>query len=107
MRRHLDLMVEVFGEQRGCRMFRKVGPWYAKRFGPSKLFNQRVVRLSSRAEFQEILRDYLRWRQQFLDGDGELKPQYRPSPLRASFLQPAGGAPRDGIPAPKGPNELW
>src|SRR6187399_2918632 len=32
--RHLDLMVEVFGEAHGCRMFRKVAPWYAKRFGP-------------------------------------------------------------------------
>ena len=29
MRRHLDLMIEVFGEDHGCRMFRKVAPWYA------------------------------------------------------------------------------
>src|ERR1700677_492991 len=29
MRRHLDLMIEVFGEDLGCRMFRKVAPWYA------------------------------------------------------------------------------
>src|SRR6187401_690170 len=36
--RHLDLMVEVFGEAHGCRMFRKVAPWYAKRFGPSHEF---------------------------------------------------------------------
>src|SRR5262249_34466942 len=28
MRRHLDLMIEVFGEELGCRMFRKVAPWY-------------------------------------------------------------------------------
>src|SRR5437762_2162665 len=33
--RHLDLMIEVFGEAHGCRMFRKVAPWYAKRFGPA------------------------------------------------------------------------
>ncbi|HEY4953064.1 MAG TPA: tRNA dihydrouridine synthase DusB, partial [Verrucomicrobiae bacterium] len=32
MCRHLDLMVEVFGEELGCRMFRKIAPWYAKRF---------------------------------------------------------------------------
>src|SRR5687768_14628772 len=35
MCRHLDLMIEVFGEEHGCRMFRKVAPWYSKRFGPA------------------------------------------------------------------------
>src|ERR1019366_4081792 len=28
MRRHLDLMIEVFGEELGCRMFGKLAPWY-------------------------------------------------------------------------------
>src|ERR1019366_5123293 len=28
MHRHLDLMIEVFGKELGCRMFRKVAPWY-------------------------------------------------------------------------------
>ena len=46
MRRHLDLMIEVFGEELGCRMFRKVAPWYAKRFGPCHEFNKKVVRIS-------------------------------------------------------------
>src|SRR5436190_8098566 len=59
MCRHLDLMMEVFGEEHGCRMFRKVAPWYAKRFGPASVFNKRVVILSSRAEVHEILRDYI------------------------------------------------
>src|ERR1700761_5339888 len=44
MSRHLDLMVEVFGEEHGCRMFRKIGPWYAKRFGPANIFNHRIVK---------------------------------------------------------------
>ncbi len=65
MCRHLDLMIEVFGEAHGCRMFRKVAPWYAKRFGPANEFNKRVVLVSSRAEFYEILEHYRRWRQQF------------------------------------------
>ena len=68
MCRHLDLMIEVFGEAHGCRMFRKVAPWYAKRFGPANEFNKRVVHVSSRAEFYEMLEYYRRWRQQFLDG---------------------------------------
>src|SRR5258706_543898 len=63
MCRHLDLMIEVFGEEHGCRMFRKVAPWYAKRFGPANEFNKRVVLVSSRAGFYEILADYRRWRE--------------------------------------------
>ena len=58
MSRHLDLMIEVFGEELGCRMFRKVAPWYARRFGPCHEFNRRVVLLSCRAQFDEILDDY-------------------------------------------------
>src|SRR3954468_9802937 len=58
MCRHLDLMIEVFGEPHGCRLFRKVAPWYSKRFGPANEFNKRVVQLKSRSEFQGILQDY-------------------------------------------------
>ena len=99
--RHLDLMVEVFGETHGCRMFRKVAPWYSKRFGPANEFNKRVVQLTSKAEFHEILADYTRWREQFLDETGELRPTYRPAPLVASFMH------RESIPDPKGPVEVW
>jgi nifR3 family TIM-barrel protein len=107
MCRHLDLMVEVFGEEHGCRLFRKVAPWYAKRFGPTNMFNKRVVTISSKAEFQKILSDYLDWRGQFLDELGELKPQYQPPPLVASFMaEPAVGL-REQIPVPKGPVEVW
>jgi tRNA-dihydrouridine synthase len=108
MCRHLDLMVEVFGEEHGCRMFRKVAPWYSKRFGPANDFNKRVVRVTSRAEFHEILDNYLRWRRQFLDESGELKPQYRPPPLVASFMSPEpAAAQRANIPVPKGPVDVW
>lgn len=107
MCRHLDLMVEVFGETHGCRMFRKVAPWYSKRFGPVHEFNKRVVQLASRAHFHEILADYVRWRAQFLDERGELRPQYRPAPLASSFMQEPGVAARSAIPVPKGPVEVW
>jgi nifR3 family TIM-barrel protein len=107
MCRHLDLMIEVFGEPHGCRMFRKVAPWYAKRFGPVSEFNKRVVRLCNRAEFHEILEHYRRWRSQFLDENGELKPQYRPPPLTASFLADPQATQRTAIPVPKGPVEVW
>ena len=107
MCRHLDLMVEVFGEAKGCIMFRKVAPWYAKRFGPVSEFNKRVVRMSTRAEFHAILDDYLRWRQQFLDDDGELKPRYQPPPMVPSFMQEPGAPQREAIPVPKGPVDVW
>lgn len=108
MCRHLDLMVEVFGEQLGCRMFRKVAPWYSKRFGPANEFNKKVVLVASRAQFHEILDNYIKWRMQFLDENGHLKPNYRPAPMMASFMQPEPAvALREKIPVPKGPVEIW
>lgn len=107
MCRHLDLMVEVFGEAHGCRMFRKVAPWYSKRFGPAHEFNKRIVQVSSKAEFHSILETYVDWRRQFLDDQGGLRPQYRPVPLVASFLQASDVANRSSIPVPKGPVEVW
>jgi nifR3 family TIM-barrel protein len=107
MCRHLDLMIGVFGELHACRMFRKVAPWYSKRFGPAKEFNHHVVRVSSRAEFLEVLDHYRRWRQQFLDENGELKPRFRPQPMTASFMQEPGAMHAGHIPVPRGPVEAW
>jgi len=107
MRRHLDLMVEVFGEELGCRMFRKVAPWYAKRFGPCHEFNKQVVQLASRAHFEEILDHYLRWRRQFLDENGELLVRFQPAPMIASFMRDPASTLREHIPVPKGPVEVW
>ncbi len=109
MARHLDRMIEVFGETHGCRMFRKVAPWYSRRFGPAVYFNKRVVMLSSRAEFDGILKDYLDWRRHFLGPDGNLKPGYQPPPMVASFMREPGDAPpaTAAIRVPKGPVEVW
>ena len=107
MRRHLDLMIEVFGEELGCRMFRKVAPWYAKRFGPCHEFNKRVVQISTRAEFHDILEKYLRWRRQFLDEDGELLPRFQQPPMVASFMREPASTQREQIPVPRGPVEVW
>ncbi len=108
MCRHLDLMVEIFGEELGCRMFRKVAPWYSKRFGPANEFNKRVVLVSTKAQFHEILQSYIHWRRQFLDERGELLPRFQQSPMVASFMQdePAA-AQRRNIPVPKGPVDVW
>jgi tRNA-dihydrouridine synthase B len=117
MRRHLDLMIEVFGEELGCRMFRKVAPWYARRFGPCHEFNKHIVRVSSQAQFDEILENYIHWRKQFLDENGELQIRFQPAPLVASFMRESVSAElrrdrpdlvtRPHIPVPKGPVEVW
>jgi len=107
MCRHLDLMVEIFGEELGCRMFRKVAPWHAKRFGPCHEFNRHVVRVSTRAQFHEMLATYVRWREQFLDDRGELLPRFQPPPMVASFMQEPAVAQRQHLPVPKGPVEAW
>ena len=107
MCRHLDLMIEVFGEELGCRMFRKVAPWYAKRFGPSHVFNKRVVQVATRADFYALLEDYAKWRQQFLDERGELLPRFQLPPMVASFMQEPAVAQRQNIPVPRGPVEVW
>jgi len=107
MCRHLDLMVEVFGEELGCRMFRKVAPWYAKRFGPCHEFNKQVVQVHTKAQFHEILESYIRWRQQFLDERGELLPRFQQAPLVASFMREPDSVTRSHIPVPKGPVEVW
>jgi hypothetical protein len=64
--------------------------------------------LSSRDEFHEILHDYIAWRAQFLDAQGELQPRYRLGPMIASFMQEQPvAATRESIPVPKGPVGVW
>ncbi len=110
LRRHLELMIEVFGEDHGCRLFRKPASWYAKRFGPAKEFKKGITQFSSRAEFEALLAAYEKWRAPFLDEHGELRPKYRPDPMVASFMrdedEPAVMR-RESIPVPKGPVDVW
>ena len=108
--RHLDLMIEFFGEELGCRMFRKVAPWYAKRFGPVNEFKKRIVMISRRAEFDAALADYLVWRKQFCDATGELLPRFALAPMVSSFMRDPNDPAvlsREAIPVPKGPVETW
>ena len=111
MKGHLDKMIEVFGESLGCKMFRKIAPWYSKRFGPAKLFNKKAVLISSKSEFEELLSEYFEWREQFLNDAGELLPQYQLSPMRPTFMDEQDDLPavakRTSIPVPKGPVETW
>jgi len=83
------------------RMFRKVGALVFQGFGPANDSNKKIVRLATRAEFDGILDDYRRWRLQFLDDSGQLKPGSS-SPADAGFVH-AGPrrTQREQIPVPK------
>ena len=107
MCRHLDLMIEVFGEETGCRMFRKVAAWYAKRLGPVIEFRRRLALLRTRDGFYAALAAYQTWRTQFCDDRGELLPKYRQQKLVASFMRPEADPPPDAVRVPKGPVEVW
>ena len=107
MCRHLDLMIEVFGEETGCRMFRKVAAWYAKRLGPVIEFRRRLALLRTRDGFYAALAAYQTWRTQFCDDRGELLPKYRQQKLVASFMRPETDPPPDAVRVPKGPVEVW
>jgi len=110
MRRHLELMIGFYGEDFGCRLFRKPAAWYAKRFGPAKEFKKGITQFGTRAEFEALLTAYEQWRQPFLDEHGELQARYRPGAMVASFmLDPDDPAVlrRESIPVPKGPVDTW
>jgi nifR3 family TIM-barrel protein len=110
LRRHFDRYVEFYGEEHGARLFRKVAPWYAKRFGPSKPFKQRIITIKSRADFEAAVADYVAWRAQFCEASGVLQDRYQPAPLVASFMRPDSdhvAGERDAIPVPKGPVDTW
>lgn len=108
MRRHLDLMIDYFGETRGCRMFRRVAKRYARRFGPNRFFSGRIDQFKTREDFHNLLVDYTEWRRQFLDHTGRLLPNYQPLPLMASFLHEGDETEGLGqIPVPKGPIDVW
>lgn len=110
MRRHFERYCEFYGEDHGARLFRKVAPWYAKRFGPSKPFKQRIITITSRADFDAALAEYLAWRTQFCDEHGELLPRFALEPMVASFMRPEderNALDRSAIPVPKGPVDTW
>ena len=110
LRRHFERYCEFYGEEHGAKLFRKVAPWYAKRFGPAKPFKRLIIAIKSRADFEAAIAEYLAWRAQFCDARGELLGKFAPAPMVASFLREPGETgvfARDAIPVPKGPIDTW
>jgi len=110
MRLHFERYCDFYGEAHGSRLFRKVAPWYAKRFGPAKPFKQDIITINSRADFETVLARYIEWRTQFCDAHGKLLSRYALDPLRASFMEAeadSNAKERAAIPVPRGPIEVW
>jgi tRNA-dihydrouridine synthase B len=108
LRLHYERYCSFYGEERGSRFFRKVAPWYAKRFGPSKPFKQKILTITSKVEFEAVISEYVAWRSSFCDSSGELLPKYQPAPMATSFAEgEAEVFSRDSIPVPRGPIETW
>ncbi len=105
MREHLGRMIEFYGEERGCIHFRKVAVWYAKQFGPAKMFKDAVVRFDSMELFESILERYLEWRKRFCDDEGELLPRYAPADPYSSITDATPV--QEQIKVPKGPVDVW
>ena len=78
-----------------------------KRFGPANEFNKRVVHVSTRAEFDACWRITVKWRAQFLDEHGELKPTFRPAADGGVVHAEGSEARRAALPCPRGRWMLW
>jgi nifR3 family TIM-barrel protein len=87
MHRHVHLLAEHRGERFGCLTFRKVANWYCRRLRPGRDIQQRLIRISSIAEFDQIV--------------DEMREQGRLRPADESLdREPI-------VPVPRGPNERW
>jgi nifR3 family TIM-barrel protein len=108
MTRHLERNIEFFGEERGCILFRKVMPWYARRMGPASSFKKEAVLIRSREDYQKAVHNFRAWRTQFLDESGNLRGSFQPVKMETLFAGDNEGAGfRTEIPVPKGPIETW
>jgi nifR3 family TIM-barrel protein len=87
MDRHFHLLVDDRSERFACLTFRKVANWYCRVLRPGREVQQRLVRLESVAEFEEIV--------------GRLREAGPPGDWQQR------GAGEFQIPVPSGPNERW
>jgi tRNA-dihydrouridine synthase B len=58
LERHFDLILGIFGEERGVRVMRKYTFFYCNGLPGVRRFRDRFCRISSRAAFQELVADF-------------------------------------------------
>ncbi len=67
MRRHAELLTDLYGEDKGCRDFRKHIAWYLKGFAVGSTLRRSLALTSSLAELDDLLRQ--------IDQDQHYSPQ--------------------------------
>ena len=58
LKRHYDLIVELFGEEMGTRVMRKYAFMYCERLPGVRAFRDRFVRIERRADFECIVEEF-------------------------------------------------
>ncbi len=58
LERHFDLILDLFGEERGVRVMRKYTFFYCNRLPGVRRFRDRFCRIASRAEFAALVEDF-------------------------------------------------
>jgi tRNA-dihydrouridine synthase len=101
MTRHLERYIAFYGDEKGAVLFRKVAPWYAKRFGPSREFKRHIV-TAQPSRLRQRARALREWRAQFLATTATAR-QVPAEAARAFVPAPRGrgSAERESIPVPK------
>ena len=87
MVRHLHLLAEHRGDYFGCITFRKVANWYCRVLKPGREIQQRMIRLESVAEFDEMV--------------DRMRSQKTACGVESLALDDLA------IPVPQGPTEHW
>jgi nifR3 family TIM-barrel protein len=87
MIRHFHLLVEQRGERFACLTFRKVANWYCRVLHPGRDIQQRLIRIESTMEFDDIAEELRR---------RDPPPHWRDGPPAHSIIS-----------VPKGPIEHW
>lgn len=58
LQRHFDLICQLFGEERGCRVMRKYTFFYCNGLHGVRRFRDRFMRIAGRAEFEALVADF-------------------------------------------------
>lgn len=71
IRRHFELMKELFDERVAALAFRQRITWYAKRMKPCRCLRDGMRAIRTEAEFEQVLEGFVAWRRNYDEGRGD------------------------------------
>ncbi|TVR43739.1 MAG: tRNA dihydrouridine synthase DusB [Planctomycetota bacterium] len=74
LERHFDLILQLFGEERGVRVMRKYTFFYCQGLPGVRAFRERFVRIANSADFAQVVEEFFSQLQDRLDAGQELVP---------------------------------